>query len=162
MDRFTPLSSSQSLWLRIALILTTICLAVGLFSPMMTMSKFYFFESSFSVIGGVHSLLTEGHLILAVLVFLFSVVLPLVKLFLLFRLTTPSDQISTNQRKLLGLMHDYGRWAMLDVMVVAVLLVTVKLGAVASIQIHWGLYVFGLAVVSIMFLTHKLVTLLNA
>lgn len=58
-------------------------------------------------------------------------------------------------------MHDYGRWAMLDVMVVAILIVTVKLGAIASIQVHSGLYVFGLAVLLIMFITHQVVNMQN-
>ena len=56
-------------------------------------------------------------------------------------------------------MHEYGRWAMLDVMVVAVLIVTVKLGAIASIQVHYGLYVFGAAVMLIMLITHRVVKL---
>ena len=56
-------------------------------------------------------------------------------------------------------MHDYGRWAMLDVMVVAMLIVSVKLGAIASIQIHAGLYVFGGAVLLIMLITQQVVRL---
>jgi len=155
------LTQSQSLWFKGGLTFTTLCLIVGLFSPMMTMSKFYFFENSFSVIGGVKSLLLEGHILLAVTVFIFSVAIPLFKLALLFQLSGVREQISLKQKRLLTLMHEYGRWAMLDVMVVAVLIVTVKLGAVASIKIHWGLYLFGFAVVAIMFLTHKLVQLLN-
>ena len=52
-------------------------------------------------------------------------------------------------------MHEYGRWTMLDVMVVAMLIVTVKLGVIASIQVHVGLYLFGLAVLLLMFITSK-------
>jgi paraquat-inducible protein A len=59
-------------------------------------------------------------------------------------------------------MHEYGRWAMLDVMVVAVLIVTVKLGALASIEIHNGLYIFGLAVVLIMFITQQVVNYIDS
>ena len=59
-------------------------------------------------------------------------------------------------------MHDYGRWAMLDVMVVAMLIVTVKLGAIASIQIHPGLYVFGAAVLLIMLTTQLTVNALRS
>jgi len=50
---------------------------------------------------------------------------------------------------------------MLDVMVVAVLIVTVKLGALASIEIHPGLYIFGLAVLLIMYITQQVVSLLE-
>ncbi|MCG7946062.1 MAG: paraquat-inducible protein A, partial [Candidatus Thiodiazotropha taylori] len=54
-------------------------------------------------------------------------------------------------------MHDFGRWAMLDVMVVAVMIVTVKLGVVAEVEIHSGLYLFGAAVLLIMYITHQVV-----
>jgi paraquat-inducible protein A len=53
-------------------------------------------------------------------------------------------------------MHEYGRWGMLDVFVVAVLLVTVKLGAIASVKVHPGLYYFGAAVLLMMIITHRL------
>ena len=56
-------------------------------------------------------------------------------------------------------MHEYGRWAMLDVMVVAILIVSVKLGAIASIQVHAGLYIFGIAVLLIMFITQQVVSM---
>jgi paraquat-inducible protein A len=58
-------------------------------------------------------------------------------------------------------MHEYGRWAMLDVMVVSLLIVTVKLGAIASIEVHSGLFVFGLSVLLIMFITRRVVWLTN-
>jgi paraquat-inducible protein A len=46
---------------------------------------------------------------------------------------------------------------MLDVMVVAVMIVTIKLGVVAQIEIHPGLYLFGAAVLLIMYITHRVV-----
>ena len=49
--------------------------------------------------------------------------------------------------------------AMLDVMVMAVLIVTVKLGAIASIKVHFGLFVFGASVLLIMIITNKVVRL---
>jgi paraquat-inducible protein A len=52
-------------------------------------------------------------------------------------------------------MHEYGRWAMLDVMIIALLVVTVKLGAIASIQVHSGLYIFGLGAILLMVVTGK-------
>ncbi|EGG94777.1 Paraquat-inducible protein A [gamma proteobacterium IMCC1989] len=59
-------------------------------------------------------------------------------------------------------MHDYGRWAMLDVMVVAVLIVASKLSVLASVEVHVGLYVFGLSVILVMLLTQRAVKLANA
>lgn len=52
-------------------------------------------------------------------------------------------------------MHDYGRWAMLDVMVVAVLIVASKLSVVAYVEVHLGLYLFGISVIMVMLLTNR-------
>ncbi len=149
----------QFLLIRSAVILAVILLIIGLLAPMLTMSQFYFFENSFSVVGGVWSLILEGQVLLAGIIALFSIVLPFAKLVVIFMATF--ENISEKRSRILKSMHEYGRWAMLDVMVVAVLIVTVKLGAVASIEIHWGLYIFALAVVLIMYLTHWVVKLDN-
>lgn len=155
-------NTSTILILRILLSLSSILLLVGFFAPMLTMNKFYFFESSFSVVGGIVSLVEEGQLFIGLVVLLFSVVVPVAKItFLFMLLINAAEQVSLRQQRYLVLMHEYGRWAMLDVLVVAVLIVTVKLGAVASIEVHWGLYVFGLAVVLIMFITHKVTRFFN-
>jgi len=52
-------------------------------------------------------------------------------------------------------MHLYGKWSMLDVFVVAVLLASVKLGALAQVQIHNGLYAFAASVLLTMLITAR-------
>ncbi|MFT7235434.1 MAG: paraquat-inducible protein A [Methylophagaceae bacterium] len=149
------LLSRQSLrWL---LLLSTILLFVGFFSPMLTLTKMVVVSHSFSIVTGVWQLLEDGHLFLFILVAVFSIVLPLVKIGLLFNLLHPNTKTLGRRKKLLHLMHEYGHWAMLDVMVVAILIVTVKLGALASIEIHHGLYIFSTAVLLIMFATQQIV-----
>jgi paraquat-inducible protein A len=143
--------------LRWLLLITTGLLIAGLITPMLTLTKLVFFYSYFSVISGIQQLWLEQQYLIFMLVGLFSVVLPLAKIGLLFNLLSPRTKDSATRHKLLTLMHEYGRWAMLDVMVVAVLIMTVKLGAVASIQIHAGLYIFAIAVLLIMFLTQQVV-----
>jgi paraquat-inducible protein A len=108
---------------------------------------------------GVWQLWLDGHIILFLLIAGFSIILPIAKIILLFNLLHPNTTQVYHRKKLLQLMHNYGRWAMLDVMVVAVLIVSVKLGAIASIQIHPGLYIFGSAVLLIMLITHQVVKL---
>jgi len=143
--------------LRWILLITTGLFITGLFTPMLTLTKLMFFENSFSIIAGVQQLWLDGQYLLFVLIGSFSIVLPLAKIALLFNLLSPSPKESARRKKLLHLMHDYGRWAMLDVMVVAMLIMTVKLDAVASIQIHNGLYIFAAAVLLIMLLTQQVV-----
>lgn len=114
-------------------------------------------NQSFSVLSGSLELLLAGHIFLFIVIAGFSIVLPAMKLLVLRRLLSPEKSNSEVLKRLLRLMHDYGRWAMLDVMVVAVLVVTVKLGAIASIEIHYGLYIFGAATLLIMLITQAVV-----
>ncbi len=125
----------------------------------MTLSKFVLLSQSFSVLSGSKELLLGGHLFLFLIITGFSIILPALKILVLHRLLRPSKASPAVLKRALHLMHDYGRWAMLDVMVVAVLVVTVKLGAVASVEIHYGLYVFGAATLLIMIITQAVVRL---
>lgn len=144
------------LWL-LATALVLLC--IGLSTPMITISQFIFIRNSFSVLSGIYDLIDRGQILLFLVVALFSVVLPLVKLWLLYQILSKRRLASPDIRRYLHLMHDYGRWSMLDVLVVAMLIVMVKVGAIASIEVHFGLYVFGAAVLLIMYLTHRVVAL---
>jgi len=149
-------TSTQLRWL---LVITSLLLIAGFVMPMMTITKFMMVSNSFSIMSGIWQLLQDGQFFIFIIVACFSIVLPLAKISLLFNLLHPNTTHPNQRKKLLQLMHDYGRWAMLDVMVVAILIVTVKLGAIASIQVHSGLYIFGLAVLLIMFITHQVVNM---
>jgi paraquat-inducible protein A len=147
--------------LRFLVYLATLLFVVGIFAPMLTISQFIVISSSFSVFSGVVELLTNGQYLLFLVVAGFSIVLPLMKLWVLFRLTSRQPMSGSKLKRTLSLMHEYGRWAMLDVLVVAILIVTVKLGTIASLQIHYGLYVFGAAVLLIMLITGRVMKLNN-
>jgi paraquat-inducible protein A len=142
-------------WLRWLLLLSTCLLLAGLYLPMLTLTKFLFIADSFSVVSGILELLQRGHWFLFILVGLFSVIVPMMKILLLFLLLQLREVNSARYIKLLKLMHDYGRWGMLDVMVVAVMIVTVKLDVIVEIELHAGLYLFAAAVLLIMYITHR-------
>ena len=154
-----PRKTARILWW--LLVLASLLLAVGLTTPMLTISQFILIKTSFSVISGVYELFKNGNLLLFFVVAGFSIVLPILKLWVLFRLLGDNAADNPAMTRYLHLMHDYGRWSMLDVLVVAVLVVAVKLGTIASIEIHYGLSVFGAAVLLIMFITHRMVKLLD-
>ncbi len=128
---------------------------------MLTITQFIVVSNNFSVISGITELWKAEQYVLFIVIGCFSVLVPLTKIILLFRLLQNDERPHPNKMKLLRLVHDYGRWAMLDVMVVAMLIVTVKMGAIASIQIHPGLYVFGAAVLMIMLITQMTVNTLE-
>jgi paraquat-inducible protein A len=88
---------------------------------------------------------------------LFSVILPIFKLALLTKLVLSKSSVRNGSKKVLDLIHRLGRWSMLDVFVVAILVVVVKLGAIGSVEKHIGLYAYAAAAILIMLLTNKLV-----
>jgi paraquat-inducible protein A len=89
----------------------------------------------------------------------FSVVLPILKLVLLFRILGLDHLERDRLAHYLHWMHLYGKWSMLDVFVVAILVVAVKLGAIADVQMRFGLYAFAASVLLTMFVTARVVAL---
>ena len=149
---FMKLTQKQKLLL--ALAIATLLFVIGVFLPMLTLTKFYIAKNSFSIISGLVELFNDRKFILFILIAGFSLVFPILKIAVLFKMLLAKSLSDKKLKQYLYLMHEYGRWAMLDVMVVSILIVTVKLGAIASIKVHIGLYVFGAAVLLIMLVTH--------
>lgn len=151
----------QAARLRWLIGLNMLCLIVGLFAPMLTIEKFIVLENSFSVVSGVFELLKEGQWLLFMLLAAFSIILPLLKIFVLYHLVARTAT-ATHYQQHLGRMHDYGKWSMLDVFVVAVLVVALKLGYVFDVEVHIGLYAFAIAVLLTMFITARVIKLSDA
>lgn len=159
-EPFSTIPKTSAWRLQIILWLALGFFLVGISTPLITLNKFVVFESSFSVLGGIVELFKQGQWLLFVIIGMFSVVFPLIKMSVLqMILSSAKASNSATISTLLHWMHELGRWAMLDVMVVAILIVTVKLGAIASIKVHYGLYLFGTAVLLIMLITHRVMKL---
>ena len=69
------------------------------------------------------------------------------------------DPLDPRVRRTLGWVETIGRWSMLDVFVVAILVVVIKLSMVSDVEVHTGLYVFVLAVVVSMVAVRRIATL---
>lgn len=151
-DFLTP---ARAWRLRALLALAAVLLGIGLCAPMLTIEQFIFIRNRFSVLSGIWQLALEGQYLLFLVVFIFSVLLPVLKLLVLLRLTGAAIHHDSRLPRYLRLMHSYGRWSMLDVFVVAVLVVAVKLGTFADVQVHYGLYAFAGAVLLTLYLTAK-------
>jgi paraquat-inducible protein A len=143
--------------LLILLVFAGLLLAVGLVTPIITFKKFFFIQNTFSILNTCWNLLKQGQMFLFVVIALFSVILPIIKLSLLFKLVLENKTINNNTKKLLGLMHRFAKWSMLDVFVVAILVVVVKLGAIGNVEKHIGLYAYAAAAILIMLLTNRVV-----
>jgi len=104
-----------------------------------------------TLLSGVAYLWTSGSWPLAVLVFVASILVPLLKLLALSYLAATAQRrsrVRQRQRTRLYRMLEYiGRWSMLDVFVVMVLVALVNVGALANIQAGAGAMWFGAVVV---------------
>ena len=145
--------------LRLAWFIVSAMLIAGAVMPMFTFSRFYIFNDTFSLASGIFYLLKEGEPLLFIVVFSFSILMPAWKMYLLYRLLHAQDSDNAWRHRQLHVLSFLGKWSMLDVFVVAILVVTVKLGAIASITVHSGIYLFTLAVLASMLLTHKIAAL---
>lgn len=148
--------SRKNKWINKALLAATgICLVIGILAPMITFEQFWIFKDKYSLLMGTINLLTSGEYFLFLVIFCFSIFLPIMKIFFLYRVHL-SDLPDSKQQKRLKLLSFSGKWSMLDVFVVALLVMLIKIGGMGSVQIHLGLYSFTLAVILSMITTHRM------
>jgi len=108
--------------------------------PILQIEKFGHRHES-SVLSGTFELFQHGNLLVGLVVLLFSVVFPLAKIVLLLELSLLELLHRRHKATTLRLMEHVGKWSMMDVMLLALLVMLVKLGDLVEFQ-------FGPAVVA--------------
>jgi len=141
---------SKQLLINLLLLLALIFFAIGVYLPVFTLTKLLIFNNTVSILSGLWQLVAEGEYLVFILIFSFSIILPVSKISILA--IAWNSRKERHHKKLLWL-EKVGRWSMLDVFVVALLIVTVKLGVLASVVIHSGLYYFTASVIIMMVVT---------
>ena len=131
--------------------LICICAAAwmsGLVLPLMTVEKVFVFVDTYSIATVMLTLLEESEWLLSALIFLFSVVMPVVKFDQLYRVWFQFDVSGVSIDKAQRRIDAVSKWSMGDVFVVAVVVVIFKTsGVMADARIESGLYVFAASVV---------------
>jgi len=146
----------QKLSLNILIVVSLILLAIGVFAPLMTLKQFFIFENQLSLFSGLIELIAQKEWLLFIIIFSFSIIFPIVKILFLFLVLNAGTKGKPHRKKIMNWLAHIGKWSMLDVFVVALLLVSIKLDVIADIQIHYGIYAFGSSVLLTMILTHWL------
>lgn len=103
--------------------------------------------SAASVWSGTVGLLAEGHYAVGVTVLVFSILAPLGKLSALLVLSTGLSLRREHRAATFHAVEFVGRWGMLDVLLVAVVVAAVKLGDLVTVTPGPGVVVFGGVVV---------------
>lgn len=141
-------------WLLSLVLLMVLALFVfACFAPLFTLSKFYIFNNTVSLVSALGDLLRERQFVLFVVIFLFSVMFPVIKIGLLFYLQFSSRISQSRHKKLITGLDIAGKWSMLDVFVVALLLVAIKLGPLAEVTVHYGVYLFAGTIIMMMLMS---------
>ncbi len=122
--------------------------------PMMKTSSLFGSQSD-TIMSGVAYFWTSGSWYLALIIFFASIMVPLLKMIALALLLVSVQRRSRWQpeqrARLYRLVEFVGRWSMLDIYVVAVIVALVQLKALATIQPGAGAAAFGAVVVLTMF-----------
>lgn len=144
------LKRHEKLLVNLLLILLVVVFAIGVWAPILTLKKLLIVQNTFSILSGITQLARDGQYGLFSLLTAFTLVLPCLKIGVLFTAWNSKPK----QAHFLRWLSTLGKWSMLDVFVVAVLIASVKLGALATIEVHYGLYVFAAAVILMIFNTN--------
>ena len=114
--------------------------------PMIRIEKFGHAHEA-SILEGVITLLSRGHLVVGVVVLVCSVVLPVLKLGALLLLSAGGWPLKHHHRALTyRLVELTGRWGMLDVLLVAVLVALLQLGDAMTVRVGPAALAFTLCV----------------
>jgi paraquat-inducible protein A len=127
------------------ILLSFVLLLVALSMPLMKIEKMVLWKNEYSVIAGVRGLWEQGQYVLASILFFFSIVFPICKLAMLGVLWV-APLAEQRRQMVLHWLGVLGKWSMLDVFVVAILIVLVKLGPLAKVQPQRGIYWFAAAI----------------
>lgn len=133
------------------LIAATILYIPANLMPIMSTSNVFEGETRHTILGGIEELHTSGDWMLALIVFIASIAVPLLKIGVLLVLAVTAQRRSRwkqlERAQLYRMIEAVGHWSMLDVFVVVLLVGTIRFGALGGVMPGAGLLAFGAVVV---------------
>jgi len=145
-------ASIQKTWALV--IAAVVCYLPANMLPIMSVTSLGQTQSD-TILSGVVFLLGHGMWPLALVVFVASVLVPLLKLvilvYLLISVQSRSARRPRDRTRLYRLTEAVGRWSMVDIYVVTILVALVHLGNLATIEAEMGAVFFAAVVVLTMF-----------
>ena len=123
------------------LLLAAVSLGLGISLPLMQFEKLWVFSETPSLLDVIGDLWSEGELLLASVVLVFSIVFPLVKLGAVF-------QTVANQTVLSGWAASLAKWSMMDVLLVAIVIFAAKTSGLANAFTQPGVWFYALSTVT--------------
>lgn len=106
-------------------------------------------RNSSTIWQGVKSLTQSGSWLIALIVFFASIFIPVLKILILFYLglPTPNTQTALLKTRLYRFVENIGRWSMLDIFLLSVLIAILKISPWTHVQAEIGSVLFGFVVI---------------
>ncbi|AFY00838.1 paraquat-inducible protein A [Bdellovibrio bacteriovorus] len=140
--------NTQSQQLTLAFSITALVLYIPAnLLPFMSI-ELYGRRNTATIWDGIVSLAEAGSWPIAIIVFLASILIPLLKLVILFYLSLgAADANPQLQDRLYRIVEAIGRWSMLDIFLLAIMIAILKLGKWATVEPKPGALLFALVVI---------------
>jgi paraquat-inducible protein A len=119
----------------VLLVIALVCLVAGLTLPIMEVRNFWVFRGSYSIFDGIVVLIEQGDVLIAAVVAAFSVLLPTAKIVGLLALWRAVRRGRSHSSNLPALLEAVGKWSMLDVFVVALIVFAAKASMLADANV---------------------------
>jgi paraquat-inducible protein A len=134
--------------LRIPLVLVAAasCLVAGVSLPILDATSFLVLHRPFSILDGVRALFDDGDWLIAGVIFCFSVAFPLLKIGALFVLWARLRRGERPPSRVVALLQSVGKWSMLDVFVLALVIFALKSRSLADAHTAVAIYPFVAAI----------------
>jgi paraquat-inducible protein A len=133
-----------------------VCLVLGLTLPVVQVTRLYFWTGTHSLASIIVALYTSHELFLAALITLFSVAFPALKLIYIIMAGTLMSANTTRRARWIRRIESLGKWSMLDVLLLALLVFYAKSDQFADAVALPGIYFFAASVILTM-IAHGLI-----
>lgn len=116
----------------------------GVFLPFFKSTTFWIFSKDVSIIGSIFLLLDNSDYFLAIITFVFSIIMPISKYLLIITLL-----LKPNLIKIKTILKHISKWSMTEVFALAIFIIMLKIQGMIflSIEIKIGAYFFAVAVI---------------
>lgn len=135
-------------WLLTPLLLLALaCLALGLWLPALSVEALPWFEEEISILDGAAVLWDDEQYFLFAVIVVFSILFPALKIVLGLWAWLWADLGVRSPLRLVRRIEQLGKWSMLDVFVIAIVVAALNISIITEVWVHEGLYLFTAAIV---------------
>ncbi len=133
------------------IITATVSFALGIFMPAIKFTTVFVWKNEHSILSIIWALYANQEFFLCVVIMMFSVVFPFLKLLYLLTLVTSPDMPHEFRVRSIAAMEWLGRYSMTDVMVLALIIFYVNSSGYTEARVEPGIYLFAASALITMF-----------